>query len=88
MPLTISFAQEQLITAGAVISGGVIGAHQVGYGIAAFGSGPLLDAGVDLPTLFNIAAIAAVALAAIAFVLTSKRPALAVHGADDAVTNR
>ena len=49
LPLTVSFAQEQLPAMAAAVSGGVIAFYQIGYGIAAFGSGPLQDAGVSLP---------------------------------------
>ena len=48
LPLTISFGQEELIVMSASVAGGVIACYQVGYGIAAFGAGPLQDAGVDL----------------------------------------
>jgi len=36
----------------------VIAAYQLGYGIAAFGAGPLQDAGVTLPSIFGMAAVA------------------------------
>jgi predicted MFS family arabinose efflux permease len=41
-PLTISFGQEELPASSAAVAGGVIAFYQVGYGIAAFGIGPLL----------------------------------------------
>ena len=53
LPLTISFAQEQLVVMGASVAGGVIAFYQLGYGIAAFGTGPLVDAGVGLPALLG-----------------------------------
>ena len=37
-------------------AGGVIAFYQLGYGIAAFGVGPLHDAGVELPTVYALAA--------------------------------
>ena len=46
LPLTISFGQEKLVSMAAVISGLLIACYQVGYGIAAFGVGPLRDAGL------------------------------------------
>ena len=49
LPLTISFAQEDLVSMSAATAGLVIAAYQLGYGIAAFGAGPLQDAGVTLP---------------------------------------
>ena len=41
LPLVISFAQGELTTMGAAIAGGLIGGYQIGYGIGAFGVGPL-----------------------------------------------
>src|SRR6516162_931119 len=72
LPLTISFGQEQLLTMGASVAGAVIAFYQLGYGIAAFGTGPLVDAGVGLSTLFGFAAIAAVIMGGLSFVLAHK----------------
>ena len=72
LPLTISFAQEQLLTMGATVAGAVIACYQVGYGIAAFGTGPLVDAGVSLRALFGLAAIAAVIMGGLSFILGRK----------------
>jgi MFS family permease len=72
LPLTISFAQEQLVVMGASVAGGVIAFYQLGYGIAAFGTGPLVDAGVSLPALFGVAAIAAVIMGGLSFTLARK----------------
>jgi MFS family permease len=69
LPLTISFAQEQLLAMGASVAGGVIAFYQLGYGIAAFGTGPLVDAGVGLPALFGFATIAAVIMGGLSFAL-------------------
>ncbi len=41
LPLTISFGQEELTAVSAAAAGGVIAFYQLGYGIAAFGVGPL-----------------------------------------------
>ncbi len=70
LPLTISFGQEQLVTMSAAAAGAVIAFYQLGYGIAAFGTGPLQDAGVTLPTLFAIAAGVAVVLGIWSFLIT------------------
>jgi len=72
LPLTISFASEQLLTMGASVAGAVIAFYQFGYGIAAFGTGPLVDAGVGLSTLFGFAAIAAVIMGGLSFVLARR----------------
>jgi predicted MFS family arabinose efflux permease len=39
LPLTISFAEEELVAISAAAAGWVIAAYQLGYGIAAFGAG-------------------------------------------------
>ena len=57
-------------------AGGVIAFYQLGYGIAAFGAGPLQDAGVGLPTIFGFTAVAAVAMGGLSFVLTARQPAV------------
>jgi Cyanate permease len=41
LPLTMSFAEEELTTITASVAGGLIAFYQIGYGIAAFGVGPL-----------------------------------------------
>jgi MFS family permease len=74
LPLTISFGQEELAAFSAAVAGGVIAFYQLGYGIAAFGTGPLLDAGVELSTVYGVAAIVAVAMGLWSFVVAG-RPA-------------
>ncbi len=70
LPLTISFAQEDLVAISAATAGLVIASYQLGYGIAAFGAGPLQDAGMSLPAIFALGAAAAAVLAALSFVIT------------------
>ena len=74
LPLTISFGQEELTTFSAAVAGGVIAFYQLGYGSAAFGVGPLLAAGVELPTVYAVAAVIAAALGAWSFVVAGRRP--------------
>jgi hypothetical protein len=52
----------------------VIACYQLGYGIAAFGVGPLLDAGVELPTVYALAAIVAVVMGVWSFVVAARGP--------------
>ena len=73
LPLTISFGQEELVVMSAAIAGGVIAFYQVGYGLAAFGVGPLLDHGVGLPTIYGLAAIVAVAMGLLSFVVAREQ---------------
>ncbi len=71
LPLTISFGQEELTAIAAAVAGGLIAFYQMGYGIAAFGVGPLEDnAGLSLNILYGLAAAVALVLAALSFVVT------------------
>lgn len=74
LPLTISFGQEDLVAIAASVAGGVIAFYQLGYGIAAFGAGPLQSAGVELPTIFGVAAVAALVMGILSFWVA--RPAI------------
>jgi len=81
LPLTLGFGQEELTTIETFTAGGLIAAYQLGYGIAAFGVGPLEDAfGISLRAVFALGALVAVALGALSFVVVRPplvRPALA-----------
>ena len=47
----------------------------MGYGIAAFGVGPLQDAaGISLSTLYGATAVVAVAMGVLSFVVVRRRP--------------
>ena len=71
LPLTISFAQEELTTIATSVAGGVIAFYQVGYGVAAFGVGPLqTEAGLGLDSIYGGTAVAALAMAALSWVVT------------------
>jgi MFS family permease len=73
LPLTIGFGQRELTTIAASISGGVIAFYQIGYGVAAFGVGPLQEnAGLSLRALYGWAALVALALGALAFIVTGR----------------
>ncbi len=74
LPLTIGFGQEELTAISAAAAGGVIAFYQLGYGIAAFGVGPLLDHGVELSTVYALAAIVAAAMGLWSFVVAARRP--------------
>ena len=84
LPLTISFGEEELTAVSAAVAGGVIAFYQLGYGIAAFGVGPLQHAGLSLSAIFGGTAIVAAALAVLSFVVSPVRPGLR-HG--QATTN-
>ncbi len=80
LPLTISLGQGALPRISAAVAGGVIACYQVGYGIAAFGVGPLVDHGVSLPTLYGWTAVAAAGMALLGWAITRARTSDPVPG--------
>ena len=80
LPLTISFGQEKLVSYETAVAGGVIACYQVGYGVAAFGVGPLVSAGVRVPEIFAASAVIAGTMGLFSFVVARGRPSPAtVH---------
>ena len=79
LPLTISFGQRELVALGASVAAGLIAFYQIGYGLSAFGVGPLVDsAGIALPTIYRATAVVAVVLGMLSFVVVrSRRPVAA-----------
>ncbi len=73
LPLTISFSEEQLVAMSSMVAGAIIAFYQLGYGIAAFGAGPLQSAGVSLSTIFGVTAVFALAMGGLSFVLARSR---------------
>jgi MFS family permease len=80
LPLTISFGQEKLADLQTEVAGGVIACYQVGYGVAAFGVGPLVNAGVRVPAIFAGSAVVAAVMGVFSLVVARGRPSPAsVH---------
>lgn len=76
LPLTISFGQKELKTIAASAAGGFIAFYQIGYGIAAFGVGPLQScAGLGLNIILGSSVIVAIAMSILSFSVTQKTPA-------------
>jgi MFS family permease len=74
LPLVISFGQEELTTMQASVAGGMIGFYQMGYGVAAFGVGPLQAwGGLGLGEIYRGSALFALVLAALAFLVVGRR---------------
>ena len=69
LPLSISFGQSALPTMSAGVAGGVIAFYQIGYGIAAFGVGPLVDSGRSLSGIYGLTAVVAGVLAVLSFLV-------------------
>jgi MFS family permease len=75
LPLTIGFGQEELLALTASVAGFLIAFYQMGYGIAAFGVGPIERlTGLDLRQIYGLVALVALAMAALSFVVVSRRP--------------
>jgi predicted MFS family arabinose efflux permease len=73
LPLIISFGQKQMSTIATSVAGLLIAFYQLGYGVAAFGVGPLENlAGLALGRIFAFTAIPALALAVLAFTLARR----------------
>ena len=79
LPLTIGFGQEELAGISAAVAGGVIAFYQVGYGLAAFGVGLLVDGGVALSTVYGIAALVALAMGMLSFVVARRPGPASLH---------
>jgi len=74
LPLVISFGQAELKPIAASVAGGLIASYQIGYGIAAFGVGPLESRlGLSLGALYGATTGVALALAVLA-VLLARHP--------------
>ncbi len=73
LPLTISFGQKELASMAGSVAGGLIAFYQIGYGIAAFGVGPLQTwAGLNLNSIYGGTAVVACAMSALSFVIVRR----------------
>ncbi len=71
LPLSISLGGQEFARLAALVSGALIAFYQVGYGIAAFGVGPLQDAtGLSLSSIYASASLVAAAMFVLAFFVT------------------
>jgi MFS family permease len=86
LPLTISFGEKDLAAMSAAVAGGIIAFYQLGYGIAAFGVGPLQRAGLSLSAIFGFTAIVAGGLGVLSFAVVPVRSRIAHPPALDAAT--
>jgi fucose permease len=76
LPLSISFGGNEFPHLSAVMAGGLIAFYQLGYGVAAFGIGPLRDLiGLPFSTIFAAGSIVAALLVVIALFVI-RRPTI------------
>ena len=74
LPLSISFAGSEMPSESATLSGTLIAFYQVGYGVAAFGVGPLRRlTGLDYAGMFTAGSAVALLLAGVAWQLVRRR---------------
>jgi MFS family permease len=88
LPLTIGFGEKELTAMSAAVAGGVIACYQLGYGLAAFGVGPLQRAGLSLSDIFGAIAIVAAVLALVSFTVAPRRRAPGRARTPDRITPR
>jgi FHS family glucose/mannose:H+ symporter-like MFS transporter len=75
LPLSISFGGKEFPHLSAVLAGGLIAFYQLGYGVAAFGIGPLhAPLGLTFATIFAGGTLVAVPLVAIAYFIVRRDP--------------
>ena len=68
LPLSISFGGDEFPYLSAVMAGELIAFYQLGYGVAAFGTGPLRDVvGLPYSMIFAAGSIVAVPLVVVAW---------------------
>jgi MFS transporter, FHS family, glucose/mannose:H+ symporter len=73
LPLSISFGGAEFPRRAATMSGELLAFYQVGYGVAAFGVGPLRDhLGFAYATTFSLGGLVALVLAAVAWRVVGK----------------
>ena len=76
LPMTIGFAQARYRDLSEIVSGIMIAAYMLGFGIGSFGLGPLREAaGIPLSILYGASAALAALLAGIAIALGRRRNA-------------
>jgi MFS transporter, FHS family, glucose/mannose:H+ symporter len=77
LPLSISFGGDEFPSLSALMAGELIAFYQLGYGVAAFGIGPLRDGiGLSFSTIFATGSIVAAPLAIVAW-LVIRQPLVA-----------
>src|SRR5215471_7761887 len=72
-PLCISLSGQAFPRFAAVMSGEIVAFYQAGYGVAAFGVGPLREsAGIPFGSIYSLGSLVAAAMFAVAFVAVTR----------------
>jgi MFS family permease len=80
LPLSISFVGKEFPRLSAVTAGELIASYQLGYGVAAFGTGPLRDVmGLTFSMIFAAGSLIAVPLVVVAALIVRRPPELRRH---------
>jgi predicted MFS family arabinose efflux permease len=73
LPLCISLSRQEFPRYAAVMSGEIVAFYQAGYGVAAFGVGPLREfAGFPFQTIYSVGSFVAAAMLAVAVVVVAR----------------
>jgi MFS family permease len=73
LPLSVSFAEEQFPRLAELMAGEMMAAYMIGYGIASFSVGPLVDSGtMRLGSIYSGASVVAAAMIVMSFLLTRR----------------
>jgi fucose permease len=88
LPFSISFSGDEFPHLSAVMAGAMIAFYQLGYGVAAFGTGPLRDSiGLSFSTIFSAGSIVALPLVVVTWFVI-RRPLAAGQSASLGQTRR
>lgn len=88
LPFSISFSGDEFPHLSAVMAGAMIAFYQLGYGVAAFGTGPLRDSiGLSFSTIFSAGSIVALPLVVVTWFVI-RRPLTAGQSASVEQTRR
>lgn len=79
LPLSVSFAQQKFPRILEIVSGWVMAAYMLGFGIASFGVGPLREMGITLSAVYSSSIILTVGMTMLAFLIIKRWKADA-HG--------
>ncbi len=75
LPLSVGLAEEQFPHVAELMAGELMAAYMIGYGVASFAVGPIVDSGwIGLGSIYSGAGVVAAAMIAMVFLLTRRRP--------------